>query len=571
MGEHDQTVVNDKDGHEDIGDDGRKFHPIDVGNRFFQGAGGGANDPAYNSPDPYLDPEKYKCTQVFRFFQDSLTPDSVLVNIRPFCETKWEALYSSLFGSGVRGDVVPWYDGKDKEVEATYTPIIDESYRVVGHLGWIDIGQICMRKFTDDNGTGTALHLEKARLAKERLDTLWRFDHPDETFAFPGQRPKDTWEPEYIKELRKAPSKDGTQEQRHLRNLNFFLKAGGKALVGQEYARALLENERYALYEYTGYRCFTLVSPDGHLQAVLGVEKIPYESFNDRSMRTVFKVIDITLLVLMIIDIATISVALIRAGRLLGEIIIRSLAVTVDREAKVALEMAVRQSLREGMRDLTEAEFAAARGSAPGDGSLISAEELNKLVPQEQLGMGEKKRLNPDERAGVMKIIDVLQKMRGAPELDKQIAQMLEDLGKDPAKRKLFQERVAEIARKDKITKMLKDLGNGKIPQEKFIKDLAEVAKQDEKVRNMLTELRNGGDGRKFMTDLGGFAGDIGTPPPWAFIKELTAKPLQFGKLAQQGWMEVYVTPAGVGALNQMRVLFRKAANGLEARLMQMH
>jgi hypothetical protein len=248
----------------------------------------------------------------------------------------------------------------------------------------------------------------------------------------------------------------------------------------------------------------------------------------------------------------------------------------VDREAKAALELAMRQSLREGMRDLTDAEFAAARGSGPGDGSLISADELNKFVPQEKLGMGEKKRLNPDERAGVMKIIDVLQKMRGAPDLDKQIAQMLEDLGKNPAKRKLFQERVAEIARKDKIGKMLKDFGNGKVSQEKFMKDLgdlakAEIAKKEQPITTILKELREGGNGEKFMNELGGFANSVGNPPPWMFIKELTAKPLQFGKLAQQGWMEVYVTPAGVGALNQMRVLFRKAANGLEARLMQMH
>jgi hypothetical protein len=568
MGEHDQTVLHDKDAHEDLGDDGRRFHPIDVGDRFFQGAGGGANDPAYNNPDPYLDPDKYKFTQVFRFFHDTLTPDSVLVQTRPFSPTKWESLYSSLFGTGVRGDVVPWFDGKDLEVEASFTPIIDESYRVIGHLGWIDIGQICMRNITDERGTGTAFHLEKARLAQERQQILWRYDHPNEAFRFPGQRARDSWEPDFIRYLRKSPLKDGSEEQRHLKNLNFFLKAGGKALVGREVAKALLESERYALYEYTGYRCFALVSPDGHLQAVLGVEKIPYESFNDRSMRPVFKAIDIALTIMMIIDIATISVGLIRAGRLVGEIIIRALAVTVDREAKAALELA----MRETMRDLTETELLAARGAAPGDGSvLISAEDLNKFVPQERSGLGPKRRLNPDERAGAMKIIDVLQKMRGAPDLDKQIAQMLEDLGKDNAKRRAFQERVAGIARKDKIGKMLRDFGNGKLVQEKFMKEVAELAKADEQIGKMLKELRERGDGEKFIRELGGFANNVQPPPPWAFIKELTAKPLEFRALAQQGWMEIYVTPAGVGALNQMRVLFRNAANGLEARLMHMH
>jgi len=37
MGEHDQAVLHDEDADGNIHDDGRTFHPIDVGARFFPG------------------------------------------------------------------------------------------------------------------------------------------------------------------------------------------------------------------------------------------------------------------------------------------------------------------------------------------------------------------------------------------------------------------------------------------------------------------------------------------------------------------------------------------------------
>src|SRR5712664_894751 len=172
MGEHDQTVLHDEDAHQSIHDDGRAFHPIDVGARFFQGAGGGANDPAYNNPDPYLDPDLYKYTQVFRFFHDTLSPDSVLVNVRPFSVTKWESLYSTLFGTGTELQIYhyPMWDATDP----SFTPVIDGSYRVVGHLGWISGEQICVPIFTVAADSPSALALEKARLGEERERILWR-------------------------------------------------------------------------------------------------------------------------------------------------------------------------------------------------------------------------------------------------------------------------------------------------------------------------------------------------------------------------------------------------------------
>ena len=275
MGEHDQTVLHDEDAHDSIHDDGRTLdHP-----EFVPGAGAGAEDDYYNN------------TQVYRYSHGTLIPDIVHVRHRSFSVTKWESMYSALFGTGVRGDVVPWFDGRDLEVEPSFAPVIDQSYRVVGHLGWIDIGQICMRKFTDAEGTGTALHLEKARLGEEHRQYLWRLDHPFGDLRIPpGFQPATNSPPPRTSPLLKssidwdvvgrAPFKDGSQEQRHQRNLNFFLKAGGESARRSRGCQGPVGGERYSLYKFTGYRCLALVSPDGHLQAVLGVEKIPYESFN---------------------------------------------------------------------------------------------------------------------------------------------------------------------------------------------------------------------------------------------------------------------------------------------------
>jgi hypothetical protein len=62
---------------------------------------------------------------------------------------------------------------------------------------------------------------------------------------------------------------------------------------------------------------------------------------------------------------------------------------------------------------LTEKELKAVRGgTASRKPPLMSAEELNKPVPQTKDGIGPKNRLTPRERTGVMKILNVLERVR---------------------------------------------------------------------------------------------------------------------------------------------------------------
>src|SRR5216684_3935881 len=269
MGEHDQAVLQDEDAHEDIHDDGRRFRPL------------GRDE----SPD--LDSVAFydaQLTPVFRYSGDKLISDAIRVHIRPFHVTKWESLYSSLFGTGVKSTRF------DDGVEPSFTPIIDESYQVVGHLGWINMSQICI--FTSAQG-GTALDLQKAekgRLAKERQQLQSLSDSIDRSpfFRRPAQPATNSPPPRQPPPCRPSPTSPllkpafdwdtvgrapqiwESEEERHQKNFNFFLAAGGTALVGRAVAMDLWDSERYEMYWIEGYRCLALVAPDGHLQGVLG-------------------------------------------------------------------------------------------------------------------------------------------------------------------------------------------------------------------------------------------------------------------------------------------------------------
>jgi len=324
MGEHDQTVPQDEDAHEDIHDDGRRFRPLgidenpDVDNVAFSDA---------------------QLTPVFRYSGDKLISDAIHVHIRPFHVTKWESLYSGLFGTGVKPTRF------DDGVEPSFTPIIDESYRVVGHLGWINMSQICI--FTSARG-GAALDLQKAekgRLAGERQRLLSMHDR-DPLPAFPARRARPEPDTRFWADVRSGRDKDGSEEERHQKNFNFFLAAGGTALVGRAVAMDLWDSQQYEMYWIEGYRCLALVAPDGHLQGVLGVEKVhyAYESRNQRDLRLVLKVVDIALTIWMVIDLVTLPVALIRVGLWVAEQVeIRAIKIALNRAAKAALEAAAEE------------------------------------------------------------------------------------------------------------------------------------------------------------------------------------------------------------------------------------
>ncbi len=388
MGEHDQTALHDEDAHGNIHDDGRRFRLMDVGARFFQGAGGGANDPLYNNPDPYLDPDLYKFTKVFRFFQGTLTPDSILVYTRPLNVTKWESDYSDMFASE---------PGLPKfHYDASFAPVVDDSLRVVGHVGWADGFDICVPSDTVQEGSKFWSILRQRRLGEERqqlLDEADKFDrgpYPNSPFHAvtmsppPGPKPAPCvppapttkWKPTMWEEARSGPLKEKTIEEVYVNDLNYFVKGGGKALVG---TYTYMEIERVNHLEHfragpyldlkirgsSGYRFQLLVSPDGYLQAVLGIEKVIPKTDGDKKISDILEGIDIALTILMIIDIVTIPVVLFRLGALVAErAAIRAVEAVIDLEAKAVLKLAEQEAKRVLVRGAREAADAAAKAAA---------------------------------------------------------------------------------------------------------------------------------------------------------------------------------------------------------------
>ena len=334
MGEHDHPALTGRhtrgdDTHQDIHDDGRTLGCAE----FEPGAGGGAEDFAYND------------TPVFRYSHDKLIPDTVHVHLRPFSVTKWESMFSTLFGSGTHPDnwVCP---SCDPGLEPTFRPVIDDSYRVVGHLGWISGTEICLPKNSVAWDSRVAHILEERRLGEDRRRLLAMHDR-DPFPPFPGRR----WAPEpdtkFWAAVRRGPLKDASEEQRHQNNINYFLAGGGTAVVGRDYVHDQMASQNFDPFLPGDYRCMALVRPDGCLQSVLMVEKILHESRQARGLRIIFEVIDIALTVWMIIDIATISVGLLRLGVMLASRVeIRAIQLAVDQGAKAALDLAKLEARR---------------------------------------------------------------------------------------------------------------------------------------------------------------------------------------------------------------------------------
>ena len=120
MGAPDQTL--DKDAHASILDDGRRLTPVDIDS--YSGAGQGNNDEAYDT------------TLVLRFLDGQLVPDTVHVHTHGFTVTKWESQYSSIWSDPYWRDT-PWSTTK-------LVPVVDHSYCVIGHAGWIDGLDLCV-------------------------------------------------------------------------------------------------------------------------------------------------------------------------------------------------------------------------------------------------------------------------------------------------------------------------------------------------------------------------------------------------------------------------------------------
>ena len=349
MGAHDQMVLHDEDAHEYIGDDGRSLVQVELG------AGAGANDPE--------GPDIYKNTPVLRYARDKLIPETIHLRKSSFSVTKWEAVFSTVFGSGTRPDWVS--PSADPGLEPSFTPIVDEHYRVVGHLGWIGGPEVCVPQNTIAWDSPVARIYEKHRLADARqsfLDDADRYDRGPYTNPFhavtpssppvrtpvpcvppaPTIKPTPTiWE-----EARRGPfQSESSQETRLLNNINYFIAGGGTAVIGRQYVHDQMANQKFEPFLPGDFKCMALIRPDGYVQSVLRVAKIHHESRNERVFRIAFEVIDIALTVWMVIDLFTLPIALIRAGLWVAERIeIWAIEMAADRAAKAALKLAEQEA-----------------------------------------------------------------------------------------------------------------------------------------------------------------------------------------------------------------------------------
>jgi hypothetical protein len=339
LGEHDHAVLTGRyghaeDAHDSLYEDGRTLSYIEPG----AGMGAGADHDAYQHPDAYSD------KSVFRFCDDKLIPDTVHVRIRPFTVTKWESIYSNVFGSGTQPD---WLSPTTNPgIKPSFEPVIDDSYRVIGHLGWISGSEICLPRNTVEWDSPVAHIFEERRLVK-RARLLAMHDRAERGpfSAFPihpaEKPPPPGWKPDFWDDLRRGPLKDASEEERHLNNINYYLAGNGKAFVGRDYVYDKMPSQDFVPFLPGDYRCMALVDPDGSLQGVLSVEKVHHESRNEKILRIALEVLDIALTVWMIIDIATISVVLFRGiARLAARAEIRALQMAVAEGAKTAAKIA---------------------------------------------------------------------------------------------------------------------------------------------------------------------------------------------------------------------------------------
>jgi hypothetical protein len=346
MGDHDHAVLTGRYGHvDDIYDDGRTLYYIEPG----AGMGAGADHDAYHNPDAYSD------QSVFRFTNEKLIPDTVHVRLRPFTVTRWESIYSTVFGHGTQPDLLS--PSVDPGLAPSFEPVIDDSYRVIGHLGWIAGPQICLPKNTVEWDSPVAHIFEERRFGEQearRLAEANKYRFP----SFPSYSPPRPPPPPKPVPCRPAPAgpvfpdsafdwnsrgplKDPSEEARLQNNINYFVAGGGTVVVGRDYVYDQMPGQEFVPFLPGDYRCMALVDPDGNVQAILSIEKIHHESRNEKVLRIALEVLDIALTVWMIIDIFTISVVLLRAGvRLAARAEIRALQMAVAEGAKTAAKIA---------------------------------------------------------------------------------------------------------------------------------------------------------------------------------------------------------------------------------------
>jgi hypothetical protein len=312
----DQTVQHDKDAHASIHDDGRTLRDKGL---------------VYHAGYPVAVPAPG--TQVAFVFRDKnkLIPETVHVQPETVIATKWESLYSVLFGTGTeRHYDFPVNDGP---VAPSFSPVIDDGDQVVGHVGWVDGYEICVPVDTIRDDCQFAKILEARRLGPWGLPNMVEFGRSDrgpflDPFH-PAPSPR-------LDAIRYGRPVDPSEESRRQNNINFFVAGGGKVVIGREFASELLAGFEYeSLLDQrppkdndedfwdlinprdfswkSDYRFLVLVSPDGALQVVLKVEPVSHEP-PSKFFRIAVAVVEIALFVWMVIDIVTIPIVLAEMG-----------------------------------------------------------------------------------------------------------------------------------------------------------------------------------------------------------------------------------------------------------------
>jgi hypothetical protein len=555
------------DAHQFIHNDGRTLRPFEVGEPLND-----PDEPPYHPPPIHPNSLVFlesplQMTSVWRYSGSTLSPEYLHVHRRPFTVTKWESKYSSVFSDPV------WITKK-------LTPVIDNINRVIGHVGWIDGIDLCVPTDTIREGSKFWEFLQMLRQTELREQALALRD-VDRAFFGRAAGP--------VPMVRPAPQIWESEEYRHQTNLNYFLSGGGKAIVGEgfevgysSYLWPLPEQHGFWApkhFRSSGYRFLVFVDPEGYVQAVLGVEKVHVPTRGEMVAEFVFGVIDVALAILLVVDIVTIPVVLLRLGLVVAErVAIQAVRLVANELTKAVAKMAERdvlellKLLRMGRLTAEELKFIRGGAAKLSEGSLISADKLNQIIRKMPGAEGIARKLYPAERPSVYSILNVLKRMENAPNLRELIRKMLVDLD-DGAGNKLFRRRLAEITKNEKIAKMLADLNNKQLSEPVFWRELRKLGKEHEKLAKVLKDFdANPKDGAQtFFRQLREIINDV-EKPPWADIKDLKAKRLEHGRLAQEEWHEIYVTPNEQGAANQIRVLFRlNGAGQLEADIVMMH
>jgi hypothetical protein len=367
MGDHDQTVLTGGHAHVDdmhasIHNDGRTIQRLREDEFLI-------TYDEYANPVGQVAPSNARLASVY--YGPKLAPDSVYIHPESFLVTEWESLYSSVFEVA-----------HSPFSAASFVPVVDDGWRVVGHIGWADGNDIIVPEHTVRNDRHFWSVLQKMRLDEWRQQLLKeadKFDRgpfPNSPFPRPATSapPNDgkRWRgPENCvprrptmkldtmwDEARRGPLKE-TDMAQWLHDLDRFVSGGGRAFVGRHFVK---HGDASYLPLYpgipdgevgspkkpysSGYDILVLVDPEGNLKRVIDIRKM-FTTQVEHDIKIVLELVDLAMTIMMVIDIVPIAVVLFRWGlKLAARATIRAITLVVDQEAKALLKLAERETAK---------------------------------------------------------------------------------------------------------------------------------------------------------------------------------------------------------------------------------